>query len=52
MTHSEYKTRIEKINQEEKQLLNQFNNNNSIIERIKENAKIQKLAALLGVNNG
>ena len=32
--------------------LNQFNNNNSIIEKIKENANLQKLAALLGVNNG
>tara|TARA_Y100001963_G_scaffold21779_1_gene28199 strand:- start:1089 stop:1247 length:159 start_codon:yes stop_codon:yes gene_type:complete len=52
MTHSEYKTKIEKINQQEKELLNQFQNNNDMIEKIKESAKLQKLAALLGVNNG
>ena len=52
MNNNDYKKMIEKINQQERQLLNQFNNNNSIIEKIKENANLQKLAALLGVNNG
>jgi Ni,Fe-hydrogenase III large subunit len=52
MNNNDYQKMIEKINQQEKQLLNQFQNNNDIIEKIKENAKIQKLAALLGVNNG
>ena len=51
MTHTEYKTKIEKINQQEKELLNQFHNNINMIEKIKESAKLQKLAALLGVNN-
>ena len=60
MTHTEYKTKIEKINQQEKELLNQFQNNNDMIEKIKESAKLQKISAssklfmqtLWGVNNG
>ena len=60
MTHTEYKTKIEKINEQEKQLLNQFQNNINMIEKIKESAKLQKISAssklfmsnLWGVNNG
>tara|TARA_R100000501_G_C2594478_1_gene93452 strand:- start:558 stop:716 length:159 start_codon:yes stop_codon:yes gene_type:complete len=52
MNNNDYQKMIEKINQQEKQLLNQFQNNNDMIEKIKESAKLQKLAALLGVNNG
>jgi len=60
MTHTEYKNKIESINQQEKQLLNQFINNNDMIEKIKESANLQKIAAssklfmanLWGVNNG
>ena len=52
MNNNDYQKMIEKINQQEKQLLNQFQNNNEMIEKIKESAKLQKLAALLGVNNG
>tara|TARA_Y100001938_G_scaffold21344_2_gene27442 strand:- start:1042 stop:1242 length:201 start_codon:yes stop_codon:yes gene_type:complete len=52
MNNNDYQKMIEKINQQEKELLNQFHNNINMIEKIKESAKLQKLAALLGVNNG
>lgn len=60
MTHTEFKKMIESINQQEKELLNQFQNNNDMIEKIKESAKLQKISAssklfmsnLWAVNNG
>ncbi len=60
MNNNDYQKMIEKINQQEKQLLNQFQNNNDMIEKIKESAKLQKISAssklfmanLWGVNNG
>jgi len=60
MNNNDYKKMIESINQQEKELLNQFQNNNDMIEKIKESAKLQKISAssklfmanLWGVNNG